>query len=99
MSQVRCPDCGTDVSIPPGTLAGDLVDCPNCAGHALRVRATAAGWAASLAHRVSCPACEAVILLPEDAQAGDVLEHCGQRYRLTWEYGAVAAEPEVQGEP
>jgi hypothetical protein len=40
-----------------------------------------------------------VILLPEDAQAGDVLEHCGQRYRLTWEYGAVAAEPEVQGEP
>jgi hypothetical protein len=99
MSQVRCPDCGADVSVPAGTRPGDLVDCPNCAGHALRVKATATGWTASLAHRVSCPACETVIPLPDDARAGDTLEHCGRRYRLTWEYGAFAAEPEVQGEP
>ena len=58
------------------------------------MRATATGWTASLAHRVSCPACDAVIALAEDARAGDALEHCGRRYRLSWAYGAFAAEPD-----
>lgn len=58
------------------------------------MRATATGWTASLAHRVSCPACEAVIPLPEDARAGDFLEHCGRQYRVTLAYGAFAAEPD-----
>lgn len=56
------------------------------------MRATATGWTASLAYRVSCPACDAVIPVPEDARAGAYLEHCGRRYRLTWAYGAFAAE-------
>ena len=46
-----------------------------------------------MAHRVSYPDCNTVITLPEDARAGDTLECCGRRYRLTFEYGAFAAEP------
>jgi len=33
-----------------------------------------------------------VLTLPEDTKAGDVIECCGRRYRLTFEYGAFAAE-------
>ena len=40
MAAVRCPDCGEIVSVPEGAKAGDLVECPNCAGHALRLRVT-----------------------------------------------------------
>jgi hypothetical protein len=58
------------------------------------VRATDTGWAASLAHRVSCPVCDAVLPLPEGARAGEALEHCERRHRLTWAYGAFAAEPD-----
>ena len=49
-------------------------------------------WAATLAYRVSCPDCDAVLTLPEDVNAGDLIECCGGRYRLTFEYGAYAAE-------
>jgi len=85
------PDCGEEIELPPGIKAGDLLDCPNCAGHALRVRA-GGRWAATLAYRVSCPDCDAVLTLPEDVNAGDLIECCGRRYRLTFEYGAYAAE-------
>lgn len=45
-----------------------------------------------MAHKVSCPNCAHVMTLDESAKAGDVVECCGQRYRLTFEYGAFAAE-------
>ena len=50
-------------------------------------------WTATIAHRVSCPDCGHVITLPEGAAAGDEIECEGRRYRLTFEYGAFAAEP------
>jgi len=78
--------------VPDSVQPGDLVDCPNCAGHALRVRREGRGWSASLAHRVSCPACEQLITVPARARAGDTIECCGRRYRLTFEYRAFAAE-------
>ena len=68
------------------------MECPNCAGHALRVRAEGGRWVATLAHRVSCPECGKQVTLPEDAAADDVIECCGRQYRLTFEYGAFAAE-------
>ncbi len=49
---------------------------------------------AMVAHRVSCPDCDRIITLPEDAKAGDTVECCGRRYRLTFEYGTFAAEPD-----
>ena len=49
-------------------------------------------WVATLAHRVSCPGCGQLLTVSEDAKAGDLVECCGRRYRLTLEYGAFAAE-------
>jgi len=92
MPVVRCPDCGTPVELPLGTRSGDLVECLNCAGQALRVREHGGQWSATLAYRVSCPACDEVITLPEDTKPGDTVRCCGQKYRLTFEYGAFAAE-------
>ena len=48
---------------------------------------------ATLAHRVSCPDCEELLTLPAGTTAGDLIDCCGRRYRLTFEYGAFAAEP------
>ncbi len=58
------------------------------------MRAEDGRWTATIAHRVSCPDCGTVITLPEDAKAGDTVECCGRRYRLTFEYGTFAAEPD-----
>ena len=80
------------VAVPADAEPGDLVDCPNCAGHALRVTREDKHWVASLAHRVSCLTCNEVQTLPEGAKAGDVVACCSRRYRLTFEYGAFAAE-------
>jgi hypothetical protein len=33
-----------------------------------------------------------MLTLPEGAQAGDAINCCGRRYRLTFEYGSFAAE-------
>ena len=68
------------------------MECPNCAGHALRVLEENGCWAASLAYRVSCPECEKVITLPEHVKSGDTVSCCGQTYKLTFEFGAFAAE-------
>jgi len=90
--RVRCPDCGDMIAVPEGARPGDLLECPNCAGHALRLRRDRQGWVATLAHRVSCPQCDDVLTLPENAKAGDTITCCGRRYRLSYEYGAFAAE-------
>ncbi len=89
---VQCSDCDAAIELPEEVKSGDLVDCPNCAGHALRLRKEGDRWLATLAHRVSCPGCEELVTVPEDAKAGDVIACCGRRYRLTFEYGAFAAE-------
>jgi hypothetical protein len=92
MVPVKCPDCEALIELPEGTRSGDLLECPNCAGHALRVCEGAGGWSVRLALRVSCPACDEVITLPDDVRPGDTVRCCGQTYRLTLEYGAFAAE-------
>ena len=92
MPVVRCPDCGAAVEVPTGVRSGDLVECQKCAGHALRVREKNGRWSATLAYRVSCPECDEVITLPEHVKAGDTVSCCGQTYKLTFEFGAFAAE-------
>jgi hypothetical protein len=69
-----------------------LIECPSCAGHALRVREDGSRWSATLAYRVSCPGCDDVMTLPEEVKPGDTIHCCGQTYRLTFAYGAFAAE-------
>jgi ribosomal protein S27E len=93
---VPCPDCGEMLTVPSDAQPGDILECPNCAGHAVRLKREDGHWTATLAHRVSCPACDEMLILPENAKAGDGIACCGRRYRLTFEYGAFAAE-EAQG--
>jgi uncharacterized paraquat-inducible protein A len=92
MPIVRCPDCGALVELPGDVRSGDLVECPNCAGHALRVRQEGDRWVVTLAYRVSCPDCDDVITLPEHARDGDTVSCCGRTYRLSFAYGVFAAE-------
>src|SRR5262249_54126433 len=92
MPRGRCPDCGALIELAEGTRAGDGGAGPNCAGHALRVRDDAGRWSAALAYRVSCPTCDEVLTLPDDVTPGDTIRCCGRTYRLTFEYGAYAAE-------
>jgi predicted RNA-binding Zn-ribbon protein involved in translation (DUF1610 family) len=92
MPVVCCPDCGAVIDLATTVKSGDVVDCPNCAGHALRLREGAGGWSATLAQRVSCPNCDEALTLPEDARSGDLVSCCDRTYRLTLEFGAFAAE-------
>lgn len=92
MPLVRCPDCGAVIELPEGVESGHLVECPDCAGHALRVREEGGRWSATLAYRVSCPDCDEVMTLPDHARPGDTVSCCGRTYRLSFEYGAFAAE-------
>jgi len=92
MPSVSCPDCGAFIQVPQGARSGDLLECPNCAGHALEIREDAGRWSATLVHRVSCPACEELITLPAEVKPGDTVRCCDHIYRLTLEYGAFAAE-------
>lgn len=92
MATVRCPDCGQDIPVADGARSGDLIDCPNCAGLALRLKEHDGQWTAAIAHRVSCPDCQQTIVLPDTAKAGDGVACCGREYRLTFEYGAFALE-------
>jgi len=92
MPGLRCPDCDALVELPLRVKSGDLVECPNCAGHCLRVREDTDLWSATRAHRVSCPNCDELLTLPEDAKPGDLVNCCGRDYRLTFDYGAFAAE-------
>ncbi len=92
MATVRCPDCGQDIPVPAAARPGDVIDCPHCAGLALRLREEGGRWTAAIAHTVSCPDCGRVIVLAEGAKAGDEIECCGRRYRLSFEYGSFAAE-------
>jgi len=92
MPAVHCPDCRAVVELPAGVRPGDLVECPNCAGHALRVREEGGRWSATLAYRVSCPDCDQVMTLPENVKVGDTVSCCGRTYALTFEFGAFAAE-------
>lgn len=92
MAAVRCSDCGTPVDLPVNVRSGDVLECPNCAGHLLRIHCVDGTWAATIAHRVSCPDCDQMLTLPDDAKPGDLVNCCGRDYRLTFEYGAFAAE-------
>ncbi|MBI3827321.1 MAG: hypothetical protein HY294_15110 [Candidatus Rokubacteria bacterium] len=93
MLVVRCPDRDSLVELPPGTASGDVVECPKCAGLALRVREDAGRWWGTAAYRVSCPVCDEIVTLPEEVKPGDAIGCGGHTYRLTFEYGAFAAEP------
>ena len=43
--------------------------------------------------KASCPTCNQLIVLPDDAKPGDNIRCCGKDYLLTYEFDAFALEP------
>ena len=93
--QALCPGCGDMKSLGPEVKEGDRVLCGVCAGSAYRLVRQEDQWALEPIPTASCPVCDEVIELGSGVQPGDIVEHCGQAFRLSFEYGAWALEGEA----
>ena len=89
MHEVLCPGCGEKVSL-EGLKAGARIDCPNCANLTLRLKNKDGKCFLDEIPKVSCPTCDRVMEVPEGLSAGDTMECCGEKYVLTYEFGAYA---------
>lgn len=49
-------------------------------------------WSVTEVKKASCAVGEEMLILPEDAQPGDIIECHGVKQRVTYEYGAYALE-------
>ncbi len=96
MSDLLCPGCGEKVS-PNGLRTGDRIDCSNCANLTLRLKEKGGNHFFEEIPKVSCPSCERVMEVPEGLRAGEMMECCGEKYVLTYEFGTYALIP--QGDP
>lgn len=92
MNEVVCPGCGEKVSL-HGLQVGDRLDCPNCANFAVKITEKDGQRCLVEAPKVSCPACDRVMEVPEGSGPGDTLTCCGQVFALTYEFGAYALVP------
>jgi hypothetical protein len=93
VAEVTCPECRRPLAVPPDSKAGDVIPCPFCAGVSIGLREKEGIWAASILKKASCALCEEEIVLADDVQPGDVIEHCGRRQEVSFEYGSYALEP------
>lgn len=91
MSEHLCPGCGEEVSL-NGLRAGDRIDCSNCANLTLRLKEKDGNYFLEEIPKVSCPTCERIMEVPEDLGPGDTLTCCGEKFLLTYEFGAYALE-------
>ena len=89
MSELLCPGCSEKVSL-HGLRIGDRIDCSNCANLTLRLKEKDGKYFLEEVPKVSCPACERVMEVPDDLRAGDAMECCGEKYVLTYEFDAYA---------
>ncbi len=89
MEHVLCPGCGEEVSL-EGLKVGDRIDCHHCANLTLRVKEKSGRYFLEEIPKVSCPACERIMEVPEGTGPGDTLRCCGKEYVLTYEFGAFA---------
>ena len=89
MNEVVCPGCGEKTSI-EGLRVGDRIECPNCANLTLRVKKRGEEHCLEEIHKVSCPTCDCIMEVPENAAPEDIMNCCGQGFRLTYEFGAYA---------
>jgi hypothetical protein len=49
-------------------------------------------WSVTEVKRASCAVGEEMVILPDEAQPGDIIECHGIKQRLTYEFGAYALE-------
>lgn len=89
MEEVLCPGCGEKIAL-LGLKVGDRIDCSNCANLTLRLREQDGNYFLEEIPKVSCPACERTLEVPENLGPGDTLTCCGEKFALTYEFGAYA---------
>ena len=89
MSELLCPGCGEKVSL-NGLRLGDRIDCSNCANLTLRLKEKDGKYFLEEIPTVTCPSCDRVMEVPEGRGAGEMMECCGEKYVLTYEFGAYA---------
>lgn len=81
------------IPVPAETAPGDLIECPYCAGILLRLVIENGEESLRLVQLVTCPLCGERFPFDDDTPAGTIVELCGERLRLTREFGAFALEP------
>ena len=89
MSELLCPGCGEKLSR-NGLRIGDRIDCSNCANLTLRLKGKDGNYFLKEIPKVSCPSCDRVMEVPEGLGAREAMECCGEKYVLTYEFGAYA---------
>lgn len=52
---------------------------------------------AMVVKKASCVVCDTFLILPEGVKPGDLVECCGVKQRVTYDYGAYALE-RLEGE-
>jgi len=91
MRVVRCPDCGALIELPEERARATWWSV-----RTVRGTPASSGGRRSLVRDArppgQLPQCEEVITLPDDVKPGDTVQCCGRTYRLTFAYGAYAAE-------
>ena len=95
--RVVCPGCGETRDVGLAVQVGDLVSCLSCAGVVFRLTQRDGAYRLQEVLQASCPQCEAVVRLPETVQAGELFQHCGTMFVVTYAYGAYALEPAGEG--
>ncbi len=91
MAELLCPGCGEKVSL-EGLKVGDRIDCPNCANLTLKLKEDNGRYILVEIPKVSCPSCDRLMEVPEELGTGDSLTCCGEKFTLTYGFGAYALE-------
>ena len=91
--RVVCPGCGEERDLSAEMQVGDVVSCASCAGVLFRLEQHNGTYTLREVPQASCPACHAMLRLPDGVQAGATVHHCGRIFVVTYAYGAYAMEP------
>ena len=90
--RILCPGCGTQIPVPWDTQEGVLIECDNCAGVMFQLCVEDGREVLRLVQLVSVPSSDDRIPVDDDTLEGSVIEHDGNRYKLTKEFGAFSLE-------
>lgn len=91
MEALLCPGCGEKVPR-AGLQPGDRIDCSRCAGLTLKLEEEDGRYRLVEVPKASCPVCNRSLDVPEGCGPGDTLSCCGEKFVLTYAFGAYALE-------
>ena len=90
---VTCPGCGEVRELGPEVQPGAVMTCTRCAGVLFRLTQQGGQYVLHEVPQASCPQCQALQLLPDTIQPGDIFRHCDRSFVVSYAYGAYALTP------